>query len=105
MPKNKTNWFNKRLNRFIVSSRIFIVVIALILIALPSVSSATVSHLAEQIVPGVFGQDYTGNWSFMNGSVGIGTTNPQSTLSVNGNITIPNSEYFRVGGDWDTYIG
>jgi len=47
-----------------------------------SSGAGVVSHYANQIRPGMFGQVYTGNWSFMNGSVGIGTSNPTTGLYV-----------------------
>lgn len=39
-------------------------------------------HTADEILSGTF----MGNYSFMNGKVGIGTSNPQTTLEVNGTI-------------------
>lgn len=44
--------------------------------------AGVVSHKANEIRPGMFGQVYAGNWSFMNGSVGIGTSNPTTRLYV-----------------------
>lgn len=41
-------------------------------------------HTANEILGGTF----SGNYSFMDGNVGIGTNNPQSALDVNGNISI-----------------
>ena len=50
-----------------------IVFLALFAILAVGVFAATVSHTAEQIRAGIFGNVYTGNWSVMNRNVGIGT--------------------------------
>ena len=57
-------------------------VLVLVLFAILSTVAfaATVTHPAENIRAGIFGNVYAGNWSFMNGSVGIGTTNPNYKL-------------------------
>ncbi|MEE9525512.1 MAG: hypothetical protein V3V78_02795 [Candidatus Woesearchaeota archaeon] len=60
---------------------VFVVLVALLVIASPSVS-AVVSHPAEQVVAGNFGATHTGNWSFTNGNVGIGTLFPSVDLHV-----------------------
>lgn len=46
----------------------------------------TVSHRAEEIRPGVFGLNYAGNWSFVNGSVSIGSTDHNGLFSVEGAV-------------------
>ena len=60
------------------------IVMVLVLFAVLSatVFAATVTHPAENIRAGIFGNIYAGNWSFMNGSVGIGTTNTSQKLMV-----------------------
>ena len=52
------------------------------------VLAAVVSHKAEEIKAGMFGQNYSGTWSIMNGSVGINTTNPTMLLHVEGDVNV-----------------
>jgi hypothetical protein len=54
----------------------------LLILIISSFVSSEVSHNAEQIIPGIFGNIWAGTWSFMNGSVGIGTTTPDRPLHV-----------------------
>src|SRR3989338_8025936 len=64
--------------------RIEKMIVFLVLFAVFSAAAfaATVTHPAENIRAGIFGNIYVGNWSFMNGSVGIGTTNTSQKLMV-----------------------
>ncbi|MEK7070407.1 MAG: hypothetical protein AAB966_01235, partial [Patescibacteria group bacterium] len=59
-------------------------ILAIVLLSYFALAAGVVSHLAEQVRAGIFGINYTGNWSFVNGSVGIGTTSPAEALDVNG---------------------
>ena len=61
-----------------------IIILFLILVLSSYSYAAVVSHQAEQIRAGTFGEVYTGNWAFMNGSLGVGTKTPGYTLDVNG---------------------
>ena len=60
----------------------FATILAIALLFLAAVNAATVSHTAEQIRAGSFGNVFVGNFSFVNGSVGIGTTEPGGNLDI-----------------------
>jgi len=63
---------------------VIILVGMLILLGVVAFSSGArfYGHGANEIMPGIFGQVYAGNWSFMNGNVGIGMSNPTTRLYV-----------------------
>ena len=67
-------------------------IIILSLISLGTLVYAVGFHSPNEVLSGEFA---VGNYSF-NGSVGIGTSNPQSTLDINGNITISELELYVV---------
>jgi hypothetical protein len=71
-----------------MNKKIILSVLISILAVISAASAATVSHKAEQIKPGVFGLNYTGNWIFINGLFGIGTTDPNKNLTVAGDANI-----------------
>ena len=68
--KAKNNFIGGRCKMRIEKMIVFLALFAILAVG---VFAATVSHTAEQIRAGIFGNVYTGNWSVMNRNVGIGT--------------------------------